>query len=191
MKGPLKWHHFDAAERIRLLLLAPFWCHLAPNWRREPQQKSWWLQSGSISEPRSGRATESSSDSEPKTNYFRETRIKTDFPCSTPWERKNISRRTLYFSSSHALPLEGIFRKFRKPFIKTAFSCSIPWGENKNFFWSAVFDSFRCLPIEWRKYFSHFGQKSQQRILRRKFPEQAQLLTSPSGNKWRNIRNRG
>ena len=159
MKDSSKWHHFDAAERIRSLLLAPIWCHLAPNWRREPQRKCWWLQSGSISEPRSGRATESGSDSESKTKYFRETRIKTDFPCSTPWGAKNIIQPAI-FGVSRWLPFEGenkeiyqsglVFafpdayqmgEKFSKPFIKIEFSCSIPWGK-KYFSRNLIFFAF-------------------------------------------------
>lgn len=55
---------------------------------------------------------------------FSKSFIKIEFSCSIPWEEKNIFEKTLYFSRSRALPLEGIFRKFRKPFIKSAFSCS-------------------------------------------------------------------
>ena len=59
---------------------------------------------------------------------FSKSFIKIEFSCSIPWEEKIIFEKTLYFSRSRALPLEGIFRKFRKPFIKSAFSCSTTWG---------------------------------------------------------------
>lgn len=55
---------------------------------------------------------------------FSKSFIKIEFSCSIPWEEKIIFEKTLYFSRSRVLPLEGIFRKSRKLFIKSAFSCS-------------------------------------------------------------------
>ena len=59
---------------------------------------------------------------------FSKSFIKIEFSCSIPWEEKIIFEKTLYFSRSRVLPLEGIFRKSRKLFIKSAFSCSTTWG---------------------------------------------------------------
>ena len=70
MRGS-KWHQF--------------WCHLAPNWRRKPQQKIRWLQSGSISEPRAGQTWKWLRIGA-KIKYFREKRIKIGFSRDLPLE---------------------------------------------------------------------------------------------------------
>lgn len=107
---------------------------------------------------------------------FSKSFIKIEFSCSIPWEEKIIFEKTLYFSRSRALPLEGIFRKSRKPFIKSAFSCSTTWGrkiftakarfliilvayllrEEKYFFSKGlIFSLSRDLPLEGRKIYRH------------------------------------
>ena len=95
---------------------------------------------------------------EPKTNYFREKRIKTDFSCSTPWGTKKyhstrnfwrFSMATLwgrknFYQSGLFLALLDAYQmgeKFSKSFIKIEFSCSIPWKEKiirKNFIFFAL-----------------------------------------------------
>ena len=82
---------------------------------------------------------------EPKTNYFREKRIKTDFSCSTPRGTKKYhstrnfwrfsmatfwGRKKKVYQSGLVLALPDAYQmgeNFSKPFIKSAFSCSTTW----------------------------------------------------------------
>ena len=90
-----------------------------------------------------------------------------------------------------ALPLEG-----HKNIIQPAIFGVSRWlpfeGEKRNLSKWFSFDPSRCLP-DGREIFKTIHKNRVFVIypLRKKISKQAQLLTSPSGNKWRNIQNRG